>query len=162
MFLRNTGRESLQLALHLCGWLAKVLLPVTSKSPRKEKHMERSRGTITAHRLFSVRELGLGDPEPYVDRLIKTFLGIGEAVATRWIQMPKAILILQSAPDNPASGAIYVYDRLRQEFFMLSFEGPDDNLTLDEFLELLPEYNLLQFAEEPGLLQLPLQAVGSA
>jgi hypothetical protein len=124
--------------------------------------MELSRGSIKAHRLFSVRELGLGDPEPYVDRLIKTFLGIGEAVATRWIQMPKAILILQSVPENPASGAIYVYDRLRQEFFMLSFDGPEDNLTLDEFLELLPEYNLLRFAEEPGLLQLPFQTAGSA
>jgi hypothetical protein len=55
-----------------------------------------------------------------------------------------------------------VYDRLRQEFFMLSFDGPDDNLTLDEFLELLPEYNLLRFAEEPGLLQLPFQTAGSA
>jgi hypothetical protein len=76
--------------------------------------------------------------------------------------MPKAILILQSAPENPASGAIYVYDRLRQEFFILSFDGPDDNLTLDEFLELLPEYNLLRFAEEPALLHLPFQTTGSA
>jgi hypothetical protein len=45
---------------------------------------------------------------------------------------------------------------------MLSFDGPEDNLTLGEFLELLPEYNLLRFAEEPALLQVPFQTAGAA
>lgn len=124
--------------------------------------MELSRGNITPHRLFSVRDLGLGHPEPHVDRVIKAFLGIGEAVAARWIQMPKAILLLQMAPENPASGAIYVYDRLRQEFYLLSFEGAEDDLTLDEFSQLLPEYDLLRYAEHPALLQVSFQAAGIA
>ncbi len=124
--------------------------------------MELSRGNITPHRLFSVRDLGLGNPEPYVERVIKAFLGIGEAVAARWIQMPNAILLLQMAPENPSSGAIYVYDRLRQDFYLLSFEGPEDNLTLEEFSQLLPEYNLIRYAEQPGLLQVPLQSAGTA
>jgi hypothetical protein len=89
--------------------------------------MALSRGIITPHRLFTVKDMGLANPEPHVDRVIKAFLGIGEAVAARWIQMPKAILLLQMAPENPASGAIYVYDRLRQDFYMLSFEGAEDN-----------------------------------
>jgi hypothetical protein len=76
--------------------------------------------------------------------------------------MPKAILLLQMAPDNPASGAIYVYDRLRQEFFLLSFEGAEDDLTVDEFSELVPEYNLLRYAEHPALLQVPFQTAGNA
>jgi hypothetical protein len=109
-----------------------------------------------------VRDLGLGSPEPHVDRVIKAFLGIGEAVAARWIQMPKAILLLQMAPENPASGAIYVYDRLREDFYMLSFEGEEDTLTLEDFSQILPEYNLLQYAEQPGLLQVPLRRAGSA
>jgi hypothetical protein len=124
--------------------------------------MELSRGTITPHRLFGVRDLGLGNPEPHVDLVIKAFLGIGEAVAARWIQMPKAILLLQMAPENPASGAIYVYDRLRQDFYMLSFEGAEDTLTLEDFSQLLPEYDLLRYAEQPGLLQTPFQGIGSA
>jgi len=97
-----------------------------------------------------------------VDRVIKAFLGIGEAVAARWIQMPKAILLLQMAPENPASGAIYMYDRLHQDFYMLSFEGAEDSLTLEEFSQLLPEYNLLHYAEEPALLQGPFQSAGSS
>jgi hypothetical protein len=66
------------------------------------------------------------------------------------------------APENPASGAIYVYDRLRQEFYLLSFEGAEDDLTVDEFSQLLPEYNLLRYAEQPALLQVPFQTVGTA
>ena len=124
--------------------------------------MKPSRGSITPHRLFSVKDLGLGNPEPHVDRVIREFLSIGDAVAARWIQMPKAILLLQMAPENPASGAIYVYDRLRQEFFLLSFEGAEDDLTVDEFSQLLPEYNLLRYAEQPALLQVPFQIAGTA
>src|SRR6266851_1731497 len=124
--------------------------------------MERSRGNMNAHRLFSVRELGLGDPEPHVDRVIHAFLQIGEALAARWIQMPKGILLMPVAPQNPASGAIYVYDRQLQEFFLLSFDGPDDNLTAQDFAQLFSEYNLLQSAERPSLLQPQLQGAGSA
>jgi hypothetical protein len=124
--------------------------------------MEPSRGSITPHRLFSVKDLGLGNPEPHVDLVINEFLTIGDAVAARWIQMPKAILLLQMAPENPASGAIYVYDRLRQEFYLLSFEGAEDDLTVDDFSQLLPEYNLLRYAEQPALLHVPFQTTGSA
>lgn len=124
--------------------------------------MEHSRGNITPHRLFSVRDLGLGNPEPHVDLVIKEFLAIGDAVAARWIQMPQGILLLQMAPENPASGAIYLYDRQRQEFYLLSFEGPEDDLTVDDFSQLLPEYNLLQYAEQPTLLHVQFQTAGSA
>lgn len=124
--------------------------------------MEPSRGSITPYRLFSVKELGLGNPEPHVDLVIREFLAIGDAVAARWIQMPQGILLLQMAPGNPASGAIYLYDRLRQEFYLLSFEGAEDDLTVDEFSQLLPEYNLLRYAEQPALLQVPFQTAGTA
>lgn len=124
--------------------------------------MERSRGNMTAHRMFSVRDLGLGNPEPHVDRVIKVFLAIGEAIAARWIQMPNAIVLLQMVPGDPASGAIYVYDRQHQDFYMLSFEGADDNLSLEDFSQVLPEYNLLRYAEQPALLQAQFQTIGAA
>lgn len=124
--------------------------------------MQFSRGTLTPQRLFSVKDLGLGNPEPHVDLIIREFLAIGDAVAARWIQMPQGILLLQMAPENPASGAIYLYDRVHQEFYMLSFEGPEDDLTVDDFLQLLPEYNLLQYAEQPTLLHVSFQTTGSA
>jgi hypothetical protein len=122
----------------------------------------RSRGATTAHRLFSVRDMRVGNPEPHVDRVINAFLGIGEAVAARWIQMPKAIVLLQMVPENPTSGAIYIYDRQRQDFYLLSFEGAEDTLTVEEFAVLVEEYNLLRYAEEPTLLQAPSQPAAAA
>jgi hypothetical protein len=128
----------------------------------KGDRMKLSRGNMTPHRLFNVRDIGLGNPERHVDRVIKVFLAIGEAVAARWIQMPKAILLLQMAPENRASGAIYIYDRLRQDFYMLSFEGAEDTLTVEDFSQLLREYNLLRYVEQPGLLQPLFKSTGSA
>lgn len=120
--------------------------------------MEKSRGRLTPQPLFRVRDLGFGNPEPHVDRVINEFLDVGEAVAARWIQMPKAVVLLQMVPDNPASGAIYIYDRQRQDFYLLSFEGAEDTLTVEEFAALLEEYDLLRYAEEPSLLQAPFEA----
>jgi hypothetical protein len=117
---------------------------------------------MTASRLFSAKDLGLGNPEPHVDRVIKEFLSIGEAIAARWIEMPKAVVLLQMVPGDDASGAIYFYDRQRQEFYLLSFEGPDDTLTVDDFLEILPQYNLLKIAERPWLLEARCDVTGNA
>jgi hypothetical protein len=115
--------------------------------------MQNSRGNLSVHRLFGLKDIGLRDPEPHVDKVINVFLSIGEAVAARWIRLPKGVLLLQMDPDNTASGAIYIYDRTSQDFYMISFEGPDDTLTLDEFSKILPEYDLLRFVEQPGLLR---------
>jgi len=76
--------------------------------------------------------------------------------------MPQGILLMPVVPGNPASGAIYVYDRQNQEFYLLSFDGPDDRLTTQDFSQLLTEYNLLQYAEQPALLQSAFQSPGSA
>jgi hypothetical protein len=111
------------------------------------------RGHMVAHRLFGVRELGFRNPESNLDAVIREFLSIGEAVAARWIQMPNVVLLFQVVADDPASGAIYVYDRIQQEFYMLTFEGAEDNLTLAEFGEILSEYQLIQWSLHPDRLQ---------
>jgi hypothetical protein len=124
--------------------------------------MEQSRGNMSAHLLFTLKDLRVAHSEPHVDRVIHEFLKIGEAVAGRWIQMPKGVLFLQKAPENPASGAIYVYDRQTQELYMLSFEGDDEHLTVADFSEIFTEYNLLRYAEQPSLLHAAPQRAGSA
>ncbi len=112
-------------------------------------------------KLFTVQELGFRNPEPFIGPLIRKFLQIGEAVAGRWIEMPQGVLLFQMAPGVPDSGAIYLYDRRKQVFYMACFEGEDDHFTLEEFNQLLEEYNLIQFAEQPGLapLRVPRSSV---
>jgi hypothetical protein len=115
--------------------------------------MPRSRGNMSIHYLFGAAEIGAAK-EANLDRLVKVFVQMSEGIATRWIQMPKAILVLLMVPDNPASGAIYIYDRVCQEFYLISFDqGSDDTLTIPEFEELLGEYRLLDCVSNPSLFR---------
>lgn len=123
-----------------------------ARSHRKEHIMLQSRGPVSFHPLFTAEDIGLRKGLS-VEHAIKVFLYIGEAVASRWIEMPKGVLLLQAVPDNPRSGAIYLYDRERQIFFFLAFrDGRDDSLTVAEFEQLVTEYDLVSRAANPALL----------
>jgi hypothetical protein len=113
-----------------------------------------SRGNITIHQLFGAKDLGVREAETRIEEIIRLFLSVGEAVAARWIQMPKAILLLQMVPGDQASGAIYLYDRVRGDFYLLAFDGPDDSFTVEQFAEVVTEYGLLQYAQRPELCAL--------
>lgn len=117
--------------------------------------MNLSRGAIYFHHLFSLRQLAIGNCEPFTDRIIHKFLEVGEAVAARWIEMPQGILLLQMVPGQTDSGAIYLYDREKQVFYMVGFDGPEDNLTVEEFNQILKEYKLLRYVEQPNLIHSP-------
>ena len=114
--------------------------------------MSRSRGNMSIHHLFRAEEIGVSK-EPNLDRLVKVFMQISEGIVARWIQMPKGMLLLVMVPDNPASGAIYIYDRVEQQFSLVSFEGADDTLTSQDFDGLLGEYNLLDYAANPTIIR---------
>jgi hypothetical protein len=124
--------------------------------------MLRSRGNMSIHHLFHAKEIGVSK-EANLDRLIKVFVHMSEGTATRWIQMPKGIVVLLMVPNNPASGAIYIYDRGGQEFYLVSFdEGSDDTLTIPEFEALLAEYRLLDCVSNPSLFQASMQVPARA
>lgn len=131
-------------------------------SKRKEPVMPNSRGHLRFEPLFTTEEIGLRQ-EASIEHVMKVFLNVGEGIASRWIEMPKCVLLLQSVPDSPASGAIYLYDRERHVFYLIVFEqGRDDTLTTAEFEELVAEYDLLGCAENPRLLMPPLSSLGNA
>jgi hypothetical protein len=128
---------------------------------RKEPVMPNSRGHLRFEPLFTTEEIGL-HKEASIEHVMKVFLNVGEGIASRWIEMPKCVLLLQSVPDSPASGAIYLYDRERHVFYLIVFEqGRDDTLTTAEFEELVAEYDLLGCAENPRIL-MPLSSLGNA
>jgi hypothetical protein len=119
--------------------------------------MFRSRGNMSIHHLFRAEEIGVSKVAN-LDRLVKVFVQMSEGIATRWIQMPNGILVLLMVPDDPASGAIYIYDRVDQEFYLVSFDqGSDDTLTIPEFEDLLGEYRLLDCLSNPGLFRASTQ-----
>jgi hypothetical protein len=115
--------------------------------------MYQSRGAISFTPLFTTDDIGLRK-DASVEHVVKVFLTVGEAVATRWIEMPRGILLLQTVPEQAASGAIYLYDRERHIFFFIDFvSGRNDALTTAEFDHLVAEYDLVSWAANP--IQLP-------
>jgi hypothetical protein len=109
-----------------------------------------SKGEISFQPLFTSGDIGVRDGAT-VEQVVTSFLWIGEAIAERWIEMPKGILLLQSIPGRDGSGAIYLYDRDRQVFFFVNFaDGRDDSFTAVEFDALVNEYDLVSFAARPA------------
>ena len=167
--VRRSLRKSLAIvasATHSCATVvrnrcfifSKILLAlnddVLSRCPYRQKGtiMSQSRGPARFHPLFTTDDVGLRK-DASVEHVVKVFLNIGEAVAARWIEMPRGILLLQSVPDQPASGAVYLYDRERRLFFFVDFaEGRDDALTAAEFDQLVAEYDLVWWTANPELL----------
>jgi hypothetical protein len=86
-------------------------------------------------------------------QVVASFLKIAEGVAHRWLETRKGVLLLQMAPYQPESGEIYIYDRLRDMWYLLNFESPLDGFSVESFEKVYKEYKLLAYVEQPGLLQ---------
>jgi hypothetical protein len=110
--------------------------------------MQRSLGKMSAFKMFNWRDRAASN----IQQTVTAFLEVGEAIATRWIQTPKGVLLLQMVPDNAASGAIYIFDRQRDDWYMLSFEACEDQFTSEQFDQIFSEYKLFSYVEQPGLL----------
>lgn len=114
--------------------------------------MYHSRGAVSFMPLFTTDDIGVCR-DASVEHVVKVFLTVGEAIPARWIEMPRGILLLQTVPDQPASGAIYLYDRERHVFYYVDFaEGRDDTLTAAEFDQLVAEYDLISCTANPAFL----------
>ncbi len=119
--------------------------------------MQRSLGKMSAYKMFNWGNRAAAS----IQQTVSTFLEVGEAIATRWVQTPKGVLLLQMVPDNTASGAIYVFDRQRSDWYMLSFEGCEDQFTSEEFDRVFAEYKLFSYVDQPGLLLAQLQSANA-
>ena len=76
--------------------------------------------------------------------------GAAIAVVEKLNELDNTIIVMVS--DNGASGAIYVFDRERELWHMLSFEGCEDQFTSEKFDRAFSEYDLFRLVEQPGLL----------
>jgi len=110
--------------------------------------MTRSLGKMVAYPLMDWQD----QAKQTVQEDVAAFLELGEAIATRWIQTQKGVMLLQMVPGDLASGAIYILDRIRQVWYMLSFEACDSDFTMDKFDRAFCEYKLFHFVDQPGLL----------
>ncbi|MBN9617600.1 MAG: hypothetical protein J0G35_18705 [Acidobacteriales bacterium] len=110
--------------------------------------MTRSLGKLTAYPLMDWHD----QAKQSIQEDVAAFLELGEAIATRWIQTQKGVMLLQMVPGVIASGSIYVLDRIRQVWYMLSFEACDSDFTKEKFDRAYCEYKLFHYVDQPGLL----------
>lgn len=115
-------------------------------------HMTGSRGAISVRPMYSADQMKISNPDQCLNLVVKEFVRRCEAAARCSIQMPKGVLMLLAVPGNGASGAIYIYDRTHKNFYGIHFDGPDDDLTFPEFEQLIDEYRLVEYLENPALL----------
>ena len=115
--------------------------------------MQPSLGKMSAYKILDWQDRAVSS----IEQTVAAFLEIGEAVATRWIQTAKGVLLLQMVPGDDASGAIYVFDRRREHWYMLSFEECEDQFTSKKFDCAFSEYDLLRLIQRPDLLMSELQ-----
>lgn len=110
--------------------------------------MTRSLGKMFAYPLMDWRD----QAKDSVDQDVNAFLELGEAIASRWIQTQKGVMLLQMVPGDLTSGAIYVLDRIRQVWYMLSFEACECEFSKEKFDLAFCEYKLFKYVDQPGLL----------
>jgi hypothetical protein len=76
------------------------------------------------------------------------------AQPVRWIEFPASVLLLLDVTGDPDSGALYVFDRTRGNWFWLDFEDEQySGYSVSDFDLLVHEYDFLSLVERPGLLR---------
>ena len=110
--------------------------------------MQPSLGRMSAYKILNWQDRAASS----IEQTVAAFLEIGEGIAARWIQTAKGVLLLQMVPGDDTSGAIYIFDRRRDEWFMLSFEECGDQFSSEEFDRAFSEYDLFRLVEQPGLM----------
>ncbi|WP_263359502.1 hypothetical protein [Acidicapsa ligni] len=119
--------------------------------------MKRILGKMSIHHLFDWRNR-VGDT---IQETIAAFLtdgDVGEHVAARWVETPKAVIILQMIKNDPECGGIFAFDRESSQWYLLDFERFDRPLTPSIFDRLFREYKLFNYLDQPGLLSKSRQA----
>lgn len=99
--------------------------------------------------LMTVNDLGL-DIHQGVDKTVFAFLERSEAIASRWVQLPLAVLLFVTVPDDPQSGAIYLFDRRKGVFYWFEIDGEANGLlTGGDYERLVRQHRLLNLAHRP-------------
>ena len=76
--------------------------------------------TLTANPILTLEELGL-ERSVGLDQASRGLAERSEAQIVRWVQFPAGALFFTLVPDDPESGAVYVFDRKNGVFYLVDF-----------------------------------------
>jgi hypothetical protein len=72
----------------------------------------------------------------------------------RWVQFPSAVLLFLVVPNDPASGAFYVFERRTRTWIWVDFEDQAyGGYNVADFDTLVRDCRFLRLVEQPALLR---------
>lgn len=72
----------------------------------------------------------------------------------RWVQFPRAVLLFLVVPNDPASGAFYVFERRTRTWIWVDFEDQAyGGYSVADFDTLVRDCRFLRLVERPSLLR---------
>jgi hypothetical protein len=88
------------------------------------------------------------------DALILAFARWAEGQLKKWLDYSKGALLFVMVPEDPESGMFYIYDRVRQRFFMVDLSEVDryGGYRLEEFEQMAQVFGLKVLAQNPQTL----------
>jgi hypothetical protein len=89
-----------------------------------------------------------------VDGAMTRLLDVTEhPTITKWVQLPKALLVFLLVPGDPESGAFYVYDRGSRVWLWVDFDDEKfGGYSVEDFDRLVRECRFLDIVEHPQML----------
>jgi hypothetical protein len=115
--------------------------------------MFRSGQSIHAQSVLTTADLGV-DSRAGTEKAVLAFIERSEGVASRWVQFPSGVLLFVTVPDDPHSGAIYLYDRRKGVFYLFEFDNEADGLlTVEDYERLVRTCRLFDFIRRPWRLR---------
>ena len=106
---------------------------------------------------------GMMNTEPLL--LLKDPMGLEAAVGAllkltentrvaRWVQFPAAVLLFLVVPNDPASGAFYVFERRTRTWIWVDFDDQAyGGYSVADFDTLVRDCRFLRLVEHPSLLR---------
>ena len=76
--------------------------------------------TLTANPILTLEDLGL-ERSVGLDQASRGLAERSEAQIVRWVQFPAGALFFTLVPEDPESGAVYVFDRRNGVFYLNCF-----------------------------------------
>ena len=76
--------------------------------------------TLTANPILTLEDLGL-EGSVGLDQASRGLAERSEAQIVRWVQFPAGALFFTLVPEDPESGAVYVFDRKNGVFYLVDF-----------------------------------------
>ena len=111
-----------------------------------------NRNRVRASRVLSTKDLKI-PTEQDVTKVVSRFLTAAEGVVAHWVEYAKGVLLFVMAPGDDRSGAFYIYDRNRGNFWILEpADGVFGGYSIREMRRKIRQFRLLEFAANPARL----------